>query len=343
MAQVGTSPTARLELDLERPGKTFGHIALAQSTNVSGWGELHIPIVGINSGEGPTVLLCGGTHGDEYESQLTLLRLVEEIDPAKVTGRLLVIPRLSGAASSEGTRLWPDGTNLNRAFPGDPDGSVPSRLADFMTRVLFPLADAVIDVHSGGRSMSFAPMATIQVPEDRELRRAMLAAASAWLTDLCYVVMFAADGAGLLNVEAQHQGKVVATAELGGAAMVGVDTLAIAERGITNLLRHLRVLEGSPSTRADLGLAPTQYVEIEGSQNYLRARDRGLFEPRVAPGAAVCAGQVIGTMRFPDHPDRPSEDLLSPYTGFACVVRAMPACEIGDALVVVGRVVDEIV
>ena len=339
MVQKDTS-TVRLELDLDQPGTSFGRIALAQSTNISAWGELHIPVVSINGGDGPTVLLCGGTHGDEYESQLFLLRLVEELDPTAVTGRILVIPRLSGAASSEGTRLWPDGTNLNRAFPGDPNGSVPSRLADFMTRVLFPLADAVIDVHSGGRSMSFAPMATIHVPEDRELRRAMLAAASAWITDLCYVQLFAADGAGLLNEEAQHQGRIVATAELGGAAMVSVETLAVAERGVTNLLRHLGVLEGAPRSRTDLGLPPTQYVEIAGPANYLRARDRGLFEPRVAPGTAVSAGQVVGTMRFPDHPDRPSEDLLSPYTGVVCVVRAMPASEIGDCLIVVGRVID---
>lgn len=332
--------TARLDLDLERPGKNFGHIALAQSTNISAWGELHIPVVSINGGPGPTVLLLGGNHGDEYEGPILLLKLVEEIEPSEVMGRIIVIPRISGEASAAGRRLWSDGTNFNRAFPGDADGSVTARLADFMTRVLFPQADAVVDVHSGGRSMVFAPMATIHVPEDPVQRARMLDAASTWMTDLCYVQLFAADGAGLLGDEAMSMGKTVATTELGGGGMTTAGTLTIGNRGLRNMLRHFGSLRGAVQTREELGLEPTRYVEIAGPPNYLRARERGLFEPSVEPGESVVEGQRLGRMRFPDRPERASEEVPSPYTGVVCVLRAMPNSEVGDCLAVVGRIID---
>lgn len=333
-------PTARLELDLDRSGKNFGHIAVAQSTNISAWGELNVPVVCINNGPGPTVLLLGGTHGDEYEGQLVLLRLAEELTADEVTGRIILIPRLSGEASQAGRRLWEDGSNFNRVFPGDPAGTISERLADFLTQALFPLSDVVTDIHSGGRSMVFAPMATIQVPEESGQRRRMLDAAEAWLTPFCYAAVFAADGAGLLNDEAATQGKTVATAELGGAGMTSPTNLAIAYDGVVNLLRHSGVLRGAPSTRVSRGLDPTQYVEIAGPGNFLRAHEQCLFEPSVEPGDLVSEGEPLGRMRFPDRPDRPSEPVNSPMDGVVCVLRSMPNSDSGDCLAVVGRVVD---
>lgn len=340
MQEDDSKSAVRLEIDLDRPGKNFGRIALQQSTNISAWGELHVPIVCINGGAGPAVLLIGATHGDEYEGPIALLKLIEELDPKEVTGRIIVIPRISGDASSNGTRLWPDGTNFNRAFPGSVRSSTADRLADFMTRELFPQVDIVADIHSGGRSLMFDPMATIHLPEDAEQRNAMLAAATAWMTNLCLVSSFNADGAGLQGEQAKELGKTVTTTELGGAAMTSASTLAIANRGLRNVLRHFGSLRGAVETREQLGLAPTRYVHIAGPANYLRAHDRGLFEPCVDPGDSVAEGQLLGRMRCPDHPDRPSGEVVSPYTGVVCTLRAMPNSEIGDCLVVVGQVVD---
>ena len=72
--------------------------------------------------------------------------------PSRSSGRVIIIPVLSPAASKANTRNWPSGANFNRSFPGRPDGPPNEQLADYLTRVLFPLADVVIDMHSGGRS-----------------------------------------------------------------------------------------------------------------------------------------------------------------------------------------------
>ena len=98
-------------------------------------------------------------------------------------GRVIVIPVLSPAASKANTRNWPSGANFNRSFPGRPDGPPNEQLADYLTRVLFPLADVVIDMHSGGRSAWFIPCSHMHVVDDPAQRKAMLEGMEAWLSD----------------------------------------------------------------------------------------------------------------------------------------------------------------
>jgi predicted deacylase len=84
------------------------------------------------------VLVSAGTHGDEYEGQIAALRLVAEIEPAQVSGRIIAIPVISTEASQAHSRFWPSGANFNRSFPGRLDGPPDEVLAHFLTTVLFP-------------------------------------------------------------------------------------------------------------------------------------------------------------------------------------------------------------
>ena len=152
-----TDPAVSCSIDLSAPGKHIGHLALPKITNTAGWASTFVHIASIARGEGPTVLVLAGNHGDEYEGQVAAMRLLQELQPERVHGRVIVIPVLSPAASKAVTRNWPSGANFNRSFPGRPDGPPSEQLADFLTRVLFPLADIVIDMHSGGRSAWFIP------------------------------------------------------------------------------------------------------------------------------------------------------------------------------------------
>ena len=136
----------------------------------------------------------------------------------QVTGRVIVIPCLSPAASKAGTRLWPSGANFNRSFPGSPTGPANEQLADYLTRVLFPMADAVIDIHTGGNSAYFIPCSHMHVVDDPAQRQAMLAGMLAWNTDHHFLYIDIA-GSGLLPVEAEDQGKIVVTTELGGGTV----------------------------------------------------------------------------------------------------------------------------
>ena len=76
----------------------------------------------INNGEGPSVLLCGGIHGDEYEAQVVLRQLITRLEATAVSGRIFIVPSLNFPAAQKGKRLSPlDGQNMNRVFPGRSD------------------------------------------------------------------------------------------------------------------------------------------------------------------------------------------------------------------------------
>jgi predicted deacylase len=191
-------------------GKYPGHLAIPYSYNLGGWANLLVPICVIANGPGPTVLLMAGNHGDEYPGQVAIHHLWRQLEPEQVTGRLILIPTLSPPAALAATRLWPlDGRNFNRCFPGDPAGSPSQVLAHFLSSVLFPLADVVIDLHTGGRSMNFVPCAHMHLVDNP----AMFAATEAFLTEFCFLYTDVA-GAGLLPTEAERQGKLVITTEL---------------------------------------------------------------------------------------------------------------------------------
>ncbi|MDH5334009.1 MAG: succinylglutamate desuccinylase/aspartoacylase family protein, partial [Thermoleophilia bacterium] len=109
-------------IDYGATGKQIGHLSLPKITNTAGWASTFVHIGQVASGDGPTVLVLAGNHGDEYEGQVAALRLLQELEPERVSGRVIVIPVLSVAASKANTRNWPSGANFNRSFPGRPDG-----------------------------------------------------------------------------------------------------------------------------------------------------------------------------------------------------------------------------
>ena len=300
---------------------------------------MYIPIASVANGSGPTVLVLAGNHGDEYAGQIAGLRLARDLKPESVTGRVIVIPCLSPAASKAGTRLWPSGANFNRSFPGSPDGPANEQLADYLTRVLFPLADVVIDIHTGGSTAHFLPCSHMHVVDDPVQRRAMLAGMLAWNTDHHFLYIDVA-GSGLLPVEAENQGKLVITTELGGGTVIPGSTHRLAQDGLANVLRHVGVLEGDVVTRAALGLSPAAILDGRDPADYIPAPETGLFESFVDPAEVVAAGQRVGAIHFMERPDRPPEIIEAPLDGVVAALRAITATEQGDNVIVLGQPIE---
>jgi len=137
------------QLDLESKGARFYSVPF---TSDGMWARTRLPLYVASSGKpGQTVLAIGGTHGDEYEGPVGLKNLIQQLDPESlVSGRLIVVPVFNVPAFQAGQRSSPqDGINMNRAFPGDAQGTISSRMARFMTYELLSRADLVIDIHSG--------------------------------------------------------------------------------------------------------------------------------------------------------------------------------------------------
>jgi hypothetical protein len=108
-------------------------------------------------------------------------------------------------------------------------------------------------------------------------------------------------GHGLLPVEAERQGKVVVTTELGGGGLVTRDTHALAERGLANVLRHAGVLAGEVETRASLGLPEAVILDGRDLRNYVFAPTSGILETLVDVGETITAGQVLGRLYSLEH------------------------------------------
>ena len=157
-------------VDFGADGKQFGYMTVPHSRDDSAWGSIQIPIIAVKNGTGPTVLFTAGSHGDEYEGPIALMNLARALDPARLTGRVLLVPAVNLPAVRVATRLSPiDGRNMNRVFPGNRDGTVTEVIADYVFRTLVPLADVVVDLHSGGKTLSFVPSAVMHYLEDQGL------------------------------------------------------------------------------------------------------------------------------------------------------------------------------
>jgi N-alpha-acetyl-L-2,4-diaminobutyrate deacetylase len=320
------------DVDLDRPGKQSGTIDVPNSSNASGWGTLMVPLVVVNGGHGPTVLFTGGNHGDEYEGPVALLKLARELEPANLYGRVIIMPALNLPALLAGQRLSPiDGKNMNRVFPGERRGTVTSLVAHFVQTELLPRADVVVDIHSGGRSMYFAPTTVVHRLADKEQMVRTLAAAHAFGAPYG-LVLEELDAEGMLDTAAEEMGKIFVSTELGGAATLSPRTVAIAERGVRNLLAHFGLVNG----RID-ATTPTRVMEVPDGSFYLSADAAGLYEPLADVGEAVRRGQPLGQVHDPERPLTAASVKTAAQDGVLMCRHGQGRVARGDTLAVVAR------
>jgi len=324
-------------LDFDKRGKQQGFLQVPYSHNLGGWANVMIPITVVARGKGPTVLVLGGNHGDEYQGQIAAMKLARDLTPEMVTGRIILIPSLNFPAARAATRLSPlDGMNMNRAFPGEPEGTATSQIAHFLSTVLFPLSDVVIDIHSGRRSMEFVPCAHMHLVADREQRARMFAAMLAWNSDFAFLYADIA-GTGLLPVEAENQGKLVITTEMGGGEAIPAAVHRLTQSGLRNVLIHVGALKGRERTRASLGLPPVILVQALERENYLLAPESGIFEITVDLGTKMKRGQTIGFIHHLERPDRAPESIVAQTAGYLVTMRAPCLTQQGDCVAVIAQ------
>ncbi|MCB8836426.1 N(2)-acetyl-L-2,4-diaminobutanoate deacetylase DoeB [Aurantimonas sp. VKM B-3413] len=275
------------KVEFDRDGIHHGFLRMPYSRDDSAWGSILIPIAVAKNGDGPTALLTGGNHGDEYEGPIALFDLARSLKLDQVSGRIIIVPALNYPAFRAGTRTSPiDKGNLNRSFPGRPFGNPTEKIADFVTRDLLPMADIVLDYHSGGRTLDFLPFAAAHILDDKRQEAACFAAVEAFGAPYS-VKMLEIDAVGMFDTTAETMGKVFVTTELGGGGTASARTAQIAKRGALGVLRHAGILKGAPEKR------PTKWLDMPGDDCFTFSEIDGLIEPLVDLGDAVVKGQPI--------------------------------------------------
>lgn len=274
-------------VDFMRDGVQHGFLRLPHSRDDSAWGSVMIPIAVIRNGEGPTALLTGGNHGDEYEGPLALYDLARRLDPAEVSGAVIIVPAMNYPAFLAGTRTSPiDRGNMNRSFPGRPDGTVTEKIADYFQRHLLPMADIVLDFHSGGRTLDFLPFCAAHLLPDKEQEDRGFAAVEAFGAPFS-MRMLEIDAVGMYDTAAEALGKTFLTTELGGGGTARAETVAIARRGTLDVLRHAGILAGAVEHRA------TRWLDMPSGDCFSFAEEAGMIETALDLGGNVEEGEVI--------------------------------------------------
>ncbi|KVT01856.1 N-alpha-acetyl diaminobutyric acid deacetylase DoeB [Burkholderia sp. MSMB1078WGS] len=329
-------------VDFDADGEQHGFLKLPYSRDDSAWGAIMIPVTVVKRGDGPTVLLTGGNHGDEYEGPVALSKLAGSLKAADVTGRVIVVPFMNYPAFRAGCRTSPiDAGNLNRSFPGRPDGTVTEKIADYFQRHLLPLATHVLDIHAGGRTLDFVPFAAIHVLEDREQQarceRAMRAFGAPYS-----MRMLELDSIGLYDSAAEEAGKVFVSTELGGGGTSTAASVAIAERGVRGFLAHAGVLARREGERAGAGGTPrtTTLLDMPDGACYTTSEHRGLLEMCVDLGSEVEAGDVLARVHDIDRTGVTPVEYVARRRGLLAARHFPGIVQTGDTIAVVADIVE---
>ena len=234
-----TKPAGRIisrissEVDFDREGKHVGFLRLPHSVHRSAYGWIPIPVACIKNGAGPRVLLMAGNHGDEYEGQIAFATLLRELDAKSVRGRLIFLTSANFPAARAGTRTSPlDEGNLNRSFPGAPDGSVTEQMAWYIEHMLLPQCEYVFDFHSGGSSLMYTPSGLCRRSADRERMARSLDLLKAFGAPFSYVTDAPQGGDHTSSAAAARQNVVHLGTELCGGGTLTIAALKTAREGV---------------------------------------------------------------------------------------------------------------
>ena len=286
-------------LDFSAQGKQIGDLRLPWSGNEQPLGYYPVPVAVLKNGTGPTLLLAGGTHGDEYEGPAALMQLLHSFNPDQLQGRLIIFPVLNTPAVKARARCSPlDDGNLNRAFPGSRSAGPTGMIAQFIEDVVLPECDAAIDFHSGGNACVFAPLAMVYLGAKSADKRS-LAMAEAFNAPYTWSAEFAEQST--FNAAAIRKDVPMIATELGGGGNVNPYMVQLASDGLLRVIHHLDMLDDLVEIPepGNTGL----YLDVGMNGKIYSARE-GLFVPAASPGQPVKSGETAGTLYSVMEPER---------------------------------------
>lgn len=318
-------------VDFEADGKQIGWLRLPHSVTRSAYGVIPIPIAVIKNGAGPQILLSAGTHGDEYEGQIALTRLIHALEPEQIRGRVIILPALNLPAAVAGTRVSPlDSGNLNRVFPGDPHGSPTWQIADYVEQHLLPMVDVVADFHSGGASLEYRPHMSTHFSVDASPEHKARSLEIVKKLGVPHVMVFERKPKpGVLPDGAMRKGVFSFGGEFGGTGSVATDGVAYVQEASRRLLAIFCATEESLPESMELN---PEVLHIFGPKAYVYAPEAGVFVPATELSQHVVPGDLCGEVLFPENPGRPPISVFFEGEGDVVCRRHPGRVERGDCV-----------
>ncbi|MFF0156478.1 succinylglutamate desuccinylase/aspartoacylase family protein [Streptomyces sp. NPDC005263] len=268
-----------------------------------------LPLTLVNGARpGPRVTITAGVHGGEFTPVDAAARLATLLDPDEVHGQVIICPVANPPAVYDGRlNVSPvDGVNINRVFPGDPDGSPTERLASWLFAHLVDGADVYIDLHCGGIDQVLRDFVGYRLTGAPDLDGATAQLAGSFgIEDV--ILGLEADG-GNSHAAAARRGISAVLVEVGE---LGQRDGATAHRRVDGLLQALRHLSVLAPTGID-GPAPATVREWVWAAG-VTAEATGLWYPEFTAGDDVAEGDLIG--RIVDPADGAEHQVHTPVGG----------------------------
>jgi len=294
----------------------------------------NIPVVVMNGAKpGKVLALVSGAHGTEYVSIIAIERLIAAIDPAQLTGTVILVPLVNIASFEQKVpHVNPvDNKSMNRFYPGKADGTQTERASLQITKQIVDRCDYLIDYHGGDLDESLRPYAywgpTGHELQDHISKEMVLA------FGLDHIIIWSErptdpNATRYLDNTATVRGKPSIVVEAGHAGTVETDDVNLLVNGTLSTMRALRMLPGE----AHIIENP---VWIEKLSDVL-AEGPGIWYPLVKRGTYVSAGMKLGIIT--DYFGKVIAEPRAPVTGVVLHVNAVPSLKKGDNIADLGVV-----
>jgi len=317
-----------LEVD---PGKSkSGYLSVPEKDGIS----CFIPVTIINgSKKGKVLALVAGVHGYEYPPILALYQLKKKIDPQSLSGALILVHIANMHAFQKRIIYYnpDDWKNLNRVFPGNPQGSITQRIAHILTEEVIKKCDFLIDLHCGDGNEALIPYSYWMVNGDRktdEISKKMVLAFG-----VKHIIIDKsrtkdiAHSKYLGNTAILHS-KPAITTESGYLGKTDEESVIRNIKGILSVMKLFKMIEGEPEF-------VSHPVWIDHYEVIYSNLD-GLFYPQTKMGYYVTKGERVGYIA--DYLGNVKEELRAPFSGIVLYIINTPPINKGEPLFEVGRI-----
>ena len=293
-----------------------------------------IPVVVVRGAKpGPVLALVSGAHGTEYASIIALEKVIQILDPAQVSGTVIIVPLLNIASFEQKVpHVNPvDGKSMNRFYPGKQDGTQTERASYLITKQVVERCDYLVDYHGGDLDENLRPYA--YWPKSGDAKHDAITRDMVLAFGLDHVIIWSdrpKDPAAsrYLDNTANTRGKPAIAVEAGYSGTVQPDDVALLANGTLSLMRYLKMLAGAPTV--------VEHPVWLGKVDTVSSEQPGIFYPTVQRGTYVEAGMKIGYVT--DYFGKTIFEAHAPVAGVVLYICGVPSMKKGDTVANIGEV-----
>jgi len=294
-----------------------------------------IPVVVVRGVRpGPVLALVSGAHGTEYASIIALEKLIQTLDPAQISGTVVILPLVNIASFEQKVpHVNPvDGKSMNRFYPGKQDGTQTERVSYAITKQVVERCDYLVDYHGGDIDENLRPYA--YWPKSGDAKHDAITRDMVLAFGLDHIIIWSdrpKDPAAsrYLDNTGNTRGKPAIAVEAGYSGTVQSDDVALLANGTLSLMRYLKMLPGAPTM--------VEHPVWFGKVDTVASDQPGIFYPLVQRGTYVEPGMKIGYVT--DYFGKTIYEAHAPAAGVVLYICAVPSMKKGDTIANVGEII----